>query len=244
MSCEYLQETSICTLWKDVLVWLSTVLSPGEGELTPWSCRCGCSRGRAGVSEGLGAGTPGWEAGEVSGEGGGGCPDRSGASLEVLPRGVSQTVPPQITVSPEHFAALLAAVGLDVCMGEKVSFQITSLIKGSSTCGTFVWRFLFRCEASKGLILHTNTAPFSTVSVLSASQALTEHAYNKEGTCSNKAVLLILQSRKHRQGHTQGPDHTDNRQWPLLWALWFPALYISSPCHRQERGEGKTLILS
>ena len=108
----------------------------------------------------------GWEAGEVSGEGGGGGPDRSGASLEVLPRGVSQAVPPQITVSPEHFAALLAAVGLDVCMGEKVSFQITSLIKGSSTCGTFVWRFLFRCEASKGLILHTNNAPSSTVSVL------------------------------------------------------------------------------
>lgn len=42
--------------------------------------------------------------------------DRSWASLEVLPRGVSQAVPPQITVSPEHFAALLAAVGLDVCM--------------------------------------------------------------------------------------------------------------------------------
>lgn len=192
-----------------------------EGELTPWSCRCGCSQGRAGVSEGLGTGPLGWEAGEVSGEGGSGGPDRSGASLEVLPRGVSQAVPPQITVSPEHFAALLAAVGLDVCMGEKVSFQITSLIKGSSTCGTFVWRFLFRCEASKGLILHTNTAPSSTVSVLSASQALTEHApHNKEGTGSNKAVLLILQSR-NRQGHTQGPDHTDNHRWPLLWALWF-----------------------
>lgn len=99
--------------------------------------------------------------------------DTSWASLEVLPRGVSQAVPPQITVSPEHFAAPLAAVGLDVCMGEKVSFQITSLIKGSSTCGTFVWRFLFRCEASKGLILHTTTAPFSIVSVLSVSQALT-----------------------------------------------------------------------
>lgn len=39
-------------------------------------------------------------------------------------------------------------------MGKKVSFQITSLIKGSSTCGAFVWRFLFRFEASKGLILH------------------------------------------------------------------------------------------
>lgn len=71
-------------------------------------------------------------------------PGQIGASLEVLPRGVSQTVPPRITVSPEHFAALLAAVGLDVCMGEG-EFQITSLIKGSSTCGTFVWRFLFRC---------------------------------------------------------------------------------------------------
>lgn len=86
--------------------------------------------------------------GEVSGgEGAGAAQDRSWASLEVLPRGVSQAVPPQIAVSPEHFAALLAAVGLDVCMGEKVSFQVTSLIKGSSTCGTFVWRFLFRCEA-------------------------------------------------------------------------------------------------
>lgn len=39
-------------------------------------------------------------------------------------------------------------------MGKKVSFQVTSLIKGSSTCGAFVWRFLFRFEASKGLILH------------------------------------------------------------------------------------------
>lgn len=39
-------------------------------------------------------------------------------------------------------------------MGKKVSFQVTSLIKGSSTCGAFVWRFLFRFEASKGLILY------------------------------------------------------------------------------------------
>lgn len=155
-------------------MWLSTVLSPPEEELTPWSCRCGCSKGRAGVSEWLGVRPP--RVGDVErclGRGAAAARDRSWASLEVLPRGVSQAVPPQITVSPEHFAALLAAVGLDVCMGEKVSFQITSLIKGSSTCGTFVWRFLFRCEASKGLILHTTTAPFSIVSVLSVSQALT-----------------------------------------------------------------------
>lgn len=66
-------------------------------------------------------------------------------------------MPPQITVSPEHFAALLTVVGLDVCMGEKVSFQVTSLIKGSSTCGAFVWRFLFRFEASKGLSLDKTT---------------------------------------------------------------------------------------
>jgi hypothetical protein len=90
---------------------------------------------------GGGGGTLGGRRGGDSGEGAAAV-DRSWASLEVLPRGVSQAVPPQITVSPEHFAALLAAVGLDVCMGEKVSFQITSLIKGSSTCGTFVWRFL------------------------------------------------------------------------------------------------------
>lgn len=161
-------------LVKGCTVWLSTVPSPWE-ELTPCSCRCGCSRGSAGVSEGLGVEPPvGAGAGEERclGRGAAAARDRSWASLEVLPRSVSQAVPPQITVSPEHFAALLAAVGLDVCMGEKVSFQITSLIKGSSTCGTFVWRFLFRCEASKGLILHT-TAPFSIVSVLSVSQALT-----------------------------------------------------------------------
>lgn len=172
MSCEHLQETSICSLWKDVLVWLSTVLSPWEEELIPWSCRCGCSRGRAGGQWRVGGAPP--QVGGVErclGRGAAAVArDRSGASLEVLPRGVSQAVPPQITVSPEHFAALLAAVGLDVCMGEKVSFQITSLIKGSSTCGAFVWRFLFRCEASKGLILHTTTAPFSIVSVLSVSQ--------------------------------------------------------------------------
>lgn len=55
--------------------------------------------------------------GEVSGgKGAGAAQDRSWASLEVLPRGVSQAVPPQIAVSPEHFAALLAAVGLDVCI--------------------------------------------------------------------------------------------------------------------------------
>lgn len=152
--------------------------------------------------------------------------DRSGASLEVLPRGVSQAVPPQITVSPEHFAALLAAVGLDVCMGEKVSFQITSLIKGSSTCGAFVWRFLFRCEASKGLILHTTTAPFSIVCLIGITR-LTEHAHdNKEETCRNTSVLLILQSQKHTHRHTQGPDYTDNRRWPL--AVGF---VISSSLH-------------
>lgn len=96
---------------------------------------------------GWGWGGPlGWEEKDL-GEGAAAAQDGSWASLEVLPRGVSQAVPPQITVSPEHFAAPLAAVGLDVCMGEKVSFQITSLIKGSSTCGAFVWRFLFRCEA-------------------------------------------------------------------------------------------------
>lgn len=40
-------------------MWLSTVLSPPGAELTPWSCRCSCSKGRAGVSEGLGMETPG-----------------------------------------------------------------------------------------------------------------------------------------------------------------------------------------
>lgn len=59
---------------------------------------------------------------------------------------------PQVTVAPEHFAALLTIVRLDVCMGKKVSFQVTSLIKGSSARGTFVRRFLFRFEVSKGLI--------------------------------------------------------------------------------------------
>lgn len=96
---------------------------------------------------GVGVGPSGGRQEKGLGEGAAAAQDGSWASLEVLPRGVSQAVPPQITVSPEHFAAPLAAVGLDVCMGEKVSFQITSLIKGSSTCGAFVWRFLFRCEA-------------------------------------------------------------------------------------------------
>lgn len=189
-------------------MWLSTVLSPPEAELTPWSCRCDCSKGRAGVCEGLGRNP--WVGGlqRSLGRGAGRHGDRSWASLEVLPRGVSQAVPPQITVSPEHFAALLAAVGLDVCMGEKVSFQITSLIKGSSTCGTFVWRFLFRCEASKGLILHTTTAPFSIVVLLVSHNT---HMTTKEGTCRNKSVLLILQSLTHTLRHTPRPDYTDNR---------------------------------
>lgn len=66
-------------------------------------------------------------------------------------RGVRQTVPSQVTVAPKHLSAAVTAVGLDVCMGKKVSFQVTSLIKGSSACGAFVRRFLFRFKASKGL---------------------------------------------------------------------------------------------
>lgn len=66
-------------------------------------------------------------------------------------RAVRQTVPSQVTVAPKHLSAAATAVGLDVCMGEKVSFQVTSLIKGSSACGAFVGRLLFRFEASKGL---------------------------------------------------------------------------------------------
>lgn len=133
--------------------------------------------------------------------------DTSWASLEVLPRGVSQAVPPQITVSPEHFAALLAAVGLDVCMGEKVSFQITSLIKGSSTCGTFVWRFLFRCEASKGLILHTTTAPFSIVSVLSVSQAvnITCARQQKRGLAGTNLASNPPITKTRAQAHRGAP---------------------------------------
>lgn len=69
--------------------------------------------------------------------------------LEVLMGCVCQTMPSQVTVAPKHLSAALAAVGLDVCMGKKVSFQVTSLIKGSSACGAFVRRFLFRFEASK-----------------------------------------------------------------------------------------------
>lgn len=142
------------------------VYSSQSSTLAPGSCRCSCSREKSrGSVKGWGRGPPvgrpcrGAWGGEPRGPRG----QIRGFSLEVLPRGVSQAVPPQITVSPEHFAALLAAVGLDVCMGEKVSFQITSLIKGSSTCGAFVWRFLFRCEASKGLILPTATAaPFNS----------------------------------------------------------------------------------
>lgn len=58
--------------------------------------------------------------------------------LVVLMRAVRQTVPSQVTVAPKHLSAAATAVGLDVCMGEKVSFQVTSLIKGSSACGAFV----------------------------------------------------------------------------------------------------------
>lgn len=58
--------------------------------------------------------------------------------LVVLVWAVRQTVPSQVTVAPKHLSAAATAVGLDVCMGEKVSFQVTSLIKGSSACGAFV----------------------------------------------------------------------------------------------------------
>lgn len=71
--------------------------------------------------------------------------------LVVLMWAVRQTVPSQVTVAPKHLSAAATAVGLDVCMGEKVSFQVTSLIKGSSACGAFVGRLLFRFKASKGL---------------------------------------------------------------------------------------------
>lgn len=53
-----------------------------------------------------------------------------------------QTVASQVTVASKHLAAAAAGERLEVCMGEKVSFQVTSLIKGSSACGTFVRRFL------------------------------------------------------------------------------------------------------
>jgi len=69
--------------------------------------------------------------------------------LVVLCRAVRQTVPSQVTVAPKHLSAAATAVGLDVCMGEKVSFQVTSLIKGSSACGAFVGGLLFRFKASK-----------------------------------------------------------------------------------------------
>lgn len=71
--------------------------------------------------------------------------------LVVLMWAVRQTVPSQVTVAPKHLSAAATAVGLDVCMGEKVSFQVTSLIKGSSACGAFVGRLLFRFKASKEL---------------------------------------------------------------------------------------------
>ena len=132
--------------------------------------------------------------------GGGGGPDRSGASLEVLPRGVSQAVPPQITVSPEHFAALLAAVGLDVCMGEKVSFQITSLIKGSSTCGTFVWRFLFRCEASKALILHStllNSLCLIGITSVNRTRARQQRGDLQQQSCAPNPPIAKTQAGAH-----------------------------------------------
>jgi len=81
--------------------------------------------------------------------------------LVVLVWAVRQTVPSQVTVAPKHLSAAATAVGLDVCMGEKVSFQVTSLIKGSSACGAFVGRLLFRFKARKGLF------PFNCIESLS-----------------------------------------------------------------------------
>lgn len=72
------------------------------------------------------------------------CYSFSLSRLVVLMWAVRQTVPSQVTVAPKHLSAAATAVGLDVCMGEKVSFQVTSLIKGSSACGAFVGRLLFR----------------------------------------------------------------------------------------------------
>lgn len=81
-------------------------------------------------------------------------------------------------------------------MGKKVSFQITSLIKGSSTCGAFVWRFLFRFEASKGLILHklpvlTYYCTFSYRNAQLGTSVLdtTESSPGRTGDCLPRPVL-------------------------------------------------------
>lgn len=142
------------------------------------------------------------------GEGAAAAQDGSWASLEVLPRGVSQAVPPQITVSPEHFAAPLAAVGLDVCMGEKVSFQITSLIKGSSTCGAFVWRFLFRCEARQRINpSHHHGHPPQQ---FPQHQALTQQARdNKRGDLQGQIWAPNPPIEKHTGRRPRRPDCTD-----------------------------------
>lgn len=143
-------------LVKGCIVWFFIVFSFWE-ELIFCSCRCGCSRGSVGVSEGLGVEfLVGVGVGEERCLGRGVVVvwDRFWVFLEVLLWSVSQVVLLQIIVLFEYFVVLFVVVGFDVCMGEKVSFQIIFLIKGFFICGIFVWRFLFRCEVSKGLIFY------------------------------------------------------------------------------------------
>ena len=51
---------------------------------------------------------------------------------------MSQLVPPQVTVAPEHLMALIALVGLVVRMGQQVGLQVAPLVEAALAHGTLV----------------------------------------------------------------------------------------------------------
>lgn len=53
-----------------------------------------------------------------------------------------EAMPPQITVSAKHFAALRTVVRFDVRVGQQVRFQVGSLVERPTANGTFVRRLL------------------------------------------------------------------------------------------------------
>lgn len=65
-------------VWKGVVCGFLESSQSSEEQLTPWSCRCGCRQGRAGVIEGR-DGPLGWEA--RRGVWGGGSRGRTGQIL-------------------------------------------------------------------------------------------------------------------------------------------------------------------
>lgn len=62
-------------------------------------------------------------------------------SSEDVSQAVRETVPPQVAVASKHLSAVLAVVGFDVRVCQKVSLQVAALVERPRTRGALVWRF-------------------------------------------------------------------------------------------------------